>query len=84
MSRTDVPIGIRRSVVQIEIERTTISVIVAIAVTIGERALNPYSLYLKGRRVSPTLLRSYPSQERGLQEGAAPMSQSAIDGAWAR
>lgn len=46
MSRTDVPIGIRRSVVQIQIERATISVIVAIAVTIGERALSPFCVSL--------------------------------------
>ena len=46
MGRRDVPVGIRRSVVQIQVERAVLQAVVRVATVIGDRALSPCYLHV--------------------------------------
>ena len=89
----DVPVRIRRRVVQIRVQSAYMRVIVRVAAVDRRRpkhrswrTSNPcvayYAIYVILGEVSPSCAsRNSPSQTSGLQEGAQPMLQYARDGA---
>ena len=84
MGRADVPVRVRRSVVQVHIERTDIaSTVVTSAALKGSPFITLCSfICLLNHRGEVSPLRGghgrhYPSRESGLQERAAPRTQYA-------